>query len=44
MDTETLVSGVRNETDSSPSLLKLFKIFLLAGGLSFGGGAVAYLR
>ncbi len=44
MDTETPVSSVRNETDLPPSLLKLFKIFLLAGGLSFGGGAVAYLR
>ena len=27
-----------------PSLPALFRIFLLAGGLSFGGGAVAYLR
>jgi len=44
MDTETPVSSARNETDLPPSLLKLFKIFLLAGGLSFGGGAVAYLR
>ncbi len=25
-------------------MLTLFRIFLLAGGLSFGGGAVAYLR
>lgn len=27
-----------------PSLRKLFKIFLLAGAISFGGGVVAYLR
>ena len=44
MDTETPVSSTGNETDLHPNLLKLFKIFLLAGGLSFGGGAVAYLR
>jgi chromate transporter len=27
-----------------PSLLELFKIFLIAGAISFGGGVVAYLR
>jgi chromate transporter len=43
-DTATPVSSTRNEPDLHPSLLTLFKIFLLAGGLSFGGGAVAYLR
>jgi chromate transporter len=43
-DTETPVSNTRSEPDLHPSLLTLFRIFLLAGGLSFGGGAVAYLR
>jgi chromate transporter len=43
-DTETPASSIRNEPDLHPSLLTLFRIFLLAGGLSFGGGAVAYLR
>ena len=43
-DTETPVSSTGNEPDLHPSLLTLFRIFLLAGGLSFGGGAVAYLR
>jgi chromate transporter len=43
-DTETATSSTRSEPDLHPSLLTLFRIFLLAGGLSFGGGAVAYLR
>ncbi|HEY9158434.1 chromate transporter [Candidatus Binatus sp.] len=43
-DTETPASSTTNEPDLHPSLLTLFRIFLLAGGLSFGGGAVAYLR
>jgi len=43
-DTETPVSSTRIEPDLHPSLLTLFRIFILAGGLSFGGGAVAYLR
>src|SRR5260370_19153820 len=43
-DTETPVSNTKSEPDLHPSLLTLFRIFLLAGGLSFGGGAVAYLR
>jgi chromate transporter len=41
---ETPVSNTKSEPDLHPSLLTLFRIFLLAGGLSFGGGAVAYLR
>ncbi|HKN14075.1 MAG TPA: chromate transporter [Candidatus Binatus sp.] len=43
-DTEIPVSNTKSEPDLHPSLLTLFRIFLLAGGLSFGGGAVAYLR
>ena len=41
---ETPVLDTKSEPNLHPSLLTLFRIFLLAGGLSFGGGAVAYLR
>ncbi|HUO04127.1 MAG TPA: chromate transporter [Candidatus Binataceae bacterium] len=44
-DSEAQASSIRNDGEvPRPSLLKLLKVFLLAGGLSFGGGAVAYLR
>jgi chromate transporter len=42
-DTETPTSSIRNESEPA-SLLTIFRVFLSAGGLSFGGGAVAYLR
>jgi chromate transporter len=31
-------------TASRPSLGRIFKVFLMAGAISFGGGVVAYLR
>jgi chromate transporter len=43
-DTETPASSTRSEPDLHPSLLTIFKVFVSAGGFSFGGGAVAYLR
>lgn len=44
MDTEMQASNTRSEPNLRPSLLTIFKVFVSAGGLSFGGGAVAYLR
>jgi chromate transporter len=44
MDTEAQASDTRSEPNLRPSLLTIFKVFVSAGGLSFGGGAVAYLR
>jgi chromate transporter len=44
MDTEPQPSNTRSEPNLRPSLLTIFKVFVSAGGLSFGGGAVAYLR
>ncbi|MGH7814925.1 MAG: chromate transporter [Candidatus Binataceae bacterium] len=44
MDSEAPESNIGSNGPPRPTLLKLFKVFLLAGGLSFGGGAVAYLR
>ncbi len=44
MDMETQASNTRSEPNLRPSLLTIFKVFVSAGGLSFGGGAVAYLR
>ena len=41
------MSGVevrQERTNERPSLRTLFKIFLMAGAISFGGGVVAYLR
>jgi chromate transporter len=44
--TEPQAPNIRSDapTPEKPSLATILKIFLLAGGLSFGGGAVAYLR
>jgi chromate transporter len=33
-----------NAVSEKPSLATIFKIFLIAGAISFGGGVVAYLR
>jgi chromate transporter len=44
MDTGTQASNTRSDPNLRPSLLTIFKVFVSAGGLSFGGGAVAYLR
>ena len=38
------VEGAQERTNERPSLRTLFKIFLTAGAISFGGGVVAYLR
>ncbi len=38
-------TGVTQEAAGArPSLVRIFKVFLMAGGISFGGGVVAYLR
>ncbi|MBF6568900.1 MAG: chromate transporter [Candidatus Binataceae bacterium] len=41
---ETLAARASASADERPSLARIFKTFLTAGGISFGGGVVAYLR
>jgi chromate transporter len=40
----TSVEATQERPTERPSLRTLFKIFLIAGAISFGGGVVAYLR
>ncbi len=37
-------AAVTSTTEARPTLGHIFKIFLMAGAISFGGGVVAYLR
>ncbi|HTT76333.1 MAG TPA: chromate transporter [Candidatus Binataceae bacterium] len=44
MSNEVASSASDKASHERPSLATIFKIFLIAGGISFGGGVVAYLR
>lgn len=44
MSSEGASGESSNASAEKPSLATIFKIFLIAGGISFGGGVVAYLR
>jgi chromate transporter len=44
MSSEEASSESAKALSERPSLATIFKIFLIAGGISFGGGVVAYLR
>jgi chromate transporter len=44
MSNEVAASEGSKVSGEKPSLATIFKIFLIAGGISFGGGVVAYLR
>lgn len=41
---EPSIAEVAPVKTDPPSLGRIFKVFLMAGGISFGGGVVAYLR
>jgi chromate transporter len=41
---EPVTADVAAAKSERPSLGRIFKVFLMAGGISFGGGVVAYLR
>jgi chromate transporter len=44
MSSESASSESSKPSGAKPSLAAIFKIFLIAGGISFGGGVIAYLR